>query len=735
MKKLDISLLLIEDDTVIRNIYTQILGNFVSKLYVAANGSEGYDSYIENKPDLILTDIKMPVMNGLDMIKKIRENDKSMRIIIMSAFGESRFFINAIETGVKGFLIKPVDTEHLKNIIAEQAKDILLEKRLNDEENKRLKAESERDKGDAILNALLETTSIFFNKGVNNESINEALALIGNTTKVSRSYIFKVHKHKGKNVISHINEWVSKGIKPEIDNSILQNIPDDDPSYVCFAEKMMIKQNIIGLVDDFDEPLASIFAEQQIKSILSIPIFVNNIWWGFIGFDDCLNYRKWTDSEIAALDMLGYILGGAIYRGEVELELKTLNLSLEERVLERTSKLELEVAERIKAESNLKESEEKYRMIYENANDGIILLIDNVIELINPRVSEIFKSLPKNIIGAKLISFIKPEFHNDTAKFFEVNDSSDVNADLQIQLINDTWLEMKSNSILWDELNARLIFVSNISKRKQAEIELYELNENLEKRIEEEIEIVNTQQQFLVQKSKLESIGEVSAGLAHEINQPLGGISMGLENILNSVNSDEIDHDYLRRKIDLLFKDIERIRKIIEHVRLFSRDQDKSIFEKVVVNNVINNSLQLVNKQLTGRNINVVTNIPDKPAVIMGNQFRLEQVLLNVISNARHAVEDKEKHLTPENYSKRITIDLIVNKTIAEIVISDNGVGVDNSIIDKVFDPFFTTKSEEKGTGLGLSISYGIISELGGTIAIESEIGKYTNMIIKLPLI
>ena len=96
MKKLDISLLLVEDDTVIRNIYKQILGQHISILYLASNGEEGYQSYLDNKPDLIISDIKMPIMNGLDMIKKIREVDKTMRIIIMSAYGESRYFIKAI---------------------------------------------------------------------------------------------------------------------------------------------------------------------------------------------------------------------------------------------------------------------------------------------------------------------------------------------------------------------------------------------------------------------------------------------------------------------------------------------------------------------------------------------------------------------------------------------------------------------------------------------------------------
>jgi Response regulators consisting of a CheY-like rec eiver domain and a winged-helix DNA-binding domain len=191
MEKLDIKLLFVEDDTIIRNVYKQILKQFVKTLYVASDGKEGYDSYLINKPDLIVTDIKMPIMNGLDMINKIREQDKEMRIIIMSAYSESRFFINAIESGVKGFLIKPVETPNLKDVIQEQANDILMEKRLDEEAHKRHQAESERNKGEDLLRALLTTITSFFHDGINDKVLNAVLSLIGDKTNVSRAYIFK----------------------------------------------------------------------------------------------------------------------------------------------------------------------------------------------------------------------------------------------------------------------------------------------------------------------------------------------------------------------------------------------------------------------------------------------------------------------------------------------------------------------------------------------------------------
>lgn len=733
MNKLDISLLLVEDDTVIRNIYKQILNKYITTLYVAGNGEEGYSSYLDNKPDLILTDIKMPIMNGLDMVKKIRQNDKGMRIIIMSAYSESRYFIKAIESGVKGFLIKPVDTQHLVNVLTEQAGDILLEKRLQEEENKRRAAEKERDKGDEILRALLESMAKFFNSGFNEDTVQDVLKLIGPIAEVSRTYIFRLHETNGEKVLSQISEWVNNGIEKQIDNEELKEIPIFSEELKSWSEKMLKHENIIGFPKDFDEPISSILLEQDIKSILAIPIYVKNEWWGFIGFDDCTKYRYWTEAEINAHDMLAFILGGAIYRSEVEREMTKMNTSLEERVWHRTKELEQEVAERTIAESLLKDSEEKYRHIYENANDGILLLINSKISLINPKISEIIQLLPKDIIGSEFCTLFEPKYRNDIHNYFSGKHSM-VSNELQAQLLNKRWIEIKSTTIEWDKQPAHLLFISDITKRKKAENDLNSLNKNLELRINEEVRRVNIQQQLLVQKSKIESIGELSAGLAHEINQPLGGISMGLENILYNIVEDGVDKDYLRKKIGLLFNDIDRIHKIIEHVRLFSRDQEKSTTELVSVNDVIKNALSLVTKQLLGKNIELVVTLPEFHVEIIGNQYRLEQVLLNTISNSRFAVNEKEKQLMPESYSKRISIDLVKTSTNAIISIADNGLGIEQDMLDKIFEPFFTTKSEEKGTGLGLSISYGIISEMNGTIGVESEVGKFTKIIIKLPL-
>ncbi len=135
------------------------------------------------------------------------------------------------------------------------------------------------------------------------------------------------------------------------------------------------------------------------------------------------------------------------------------------------------------------------------------------------------------------------------------------------------------------------------------------------------------------------------------------------------------------------------------------------------------------------KNIELIRPSNGDDIAIMGNQYRLEQVFLNILSNARHAVEEMEKKVYPKKFIKKININIHKDKEFAKIIITDNGIGINKSIISKVFDPFFTTKSEEKGTGLGLSISYGIISEMDGKIDIESKPEELTKITIQLPIV
>jgi C4-dicarboxylate-specific signal transduction histidine kinase len=255
----------------------------------------------------------------------------------------------------------------------------------------------------------------------------------------------------------------------------------------------------------------------------------------------------------------------------------------------------------------------------------------------------------------------------------------------------------------------------------------------LENRVKEELKKREKQQQLLIQKSKLESMGELSAGMAHEINQPLGSISMGLDNMLFKLSVDGMDKEYLIKKINALFDDIDRIRQIINHVRVFSRDQQVAATEVVNVKDVIKNALSLVKVQYANHNVEIELNLDKNECKTDGNKYRLEQIILNLLSNAKFAVDEKQAMLNDIEFRKVIKINSYSDENNIHIEIIDNGTGISPETQENIFDPFFTTKDVENGTGLGLSITYGIVKEMKGEINVESELNKYTKMTIVLP--
>ncbi|MBN1990237.1 MAG: hypothetical protein JW783_12625 [Bacteroidales bacterium] len=272
-----------------------------------------------------------------------------------------------------------------------------------------------------------------------------------------------------------------------------------------------------------------------------------------------------------------------------------------------------------------------------------------------------------------------------------------------------------------------------VEKQRETELRIVELNKELERRMISEIKKQEKQQLLLAQKSKLESLGTMAAGIAHEINQPLGGISMGLDNILLRLNDNTLSPTYLKHKVDTLFQNVDRVKRIIDHIRSFSRSQKIISFDSIDANLVISNSLLMVGTQFKDHGIDLSVNLKENMPLVIGDKYKLEQVVLNLLSNARHAVEEREEQSDPFNYKKQITVTSYDDETNVYISIKDNGVGISQQNIDKIYDPFFTTKKEGVGTGLGLSIAYGFIKDILGDIKVDSVVGQYTIFTLVIP--
>jgi histidine kinase len=220
----------------------------------------------------------------------------------------------------------------------------------------------------------------------------------------------------------------------------------------------------------------------------------------------------------------------------------------------------------------------------------------------------------------------------------------------------------------------------------------------------------------LIQASKMATLGEMATGVAHELNQPLSVIKTASTFLIKKVkNEEEIKPDKLKTLCEEMESHVDRASKIISHMREFGRktEVDKHMVE---VNQSLTKALEIFSQQLKLRNITLDVQLQDDLPEIMADVNRLEQVFINLLINARDAIEEKWETYQPEGEERQISIASFLKNGMVTVEVLDTGTGIEKSVLDKIFDPFFTTKKVGKGTGLGLSISYGIIKDYGGMI-------------------
>lgn len=258
-----------------------------------------------------------------------------------------------------------------------------------------------------------------------------------------------------------------------------------------------------------------------------------------------------------------------------------------------------------------------------------------------------------------------------------------------------------------------ILVLRDLSVRKQLEAEREEM------------------QRQLYQSSKLASVGELSAGVAHEINNPLNGV-INFAQLLK--DEDTPRSEFEQQMIDGIIDEGGRIAKIVRGLLAFARAETHEL-EKVHFADSLETSIALFGRQFEKDGISFEIDLEPNLPMVRADGSRLRQVVVNMISNAHHAL--KAKTFDPlERKVFRISARRAGKSgEIVRVEFYDNGVGIKREDLSKVFDPFFTTRREAGGTGLGLSVSFGIIRDFGGTISVESEEGKFTRFIIELSAI
>jgi signal transduction histidine kinase len=251
-----------------------------------------------------------------------------------------------------------------------------------------------------------------------------------------------------------------------------------------------------------------------------------------------------------------------------------------------------------------------------------------------------------------------------------------------------------------------------------------QMTENVKRsqeQLEQTVDTLKTTQAQLIQSEKLSGIGEFVAGVAHELNNPLTSV-MGFSELLARADTDP-QH---QRFLEMISKSAQRCHKIVQSLLSFARRRapERKLSS---INELVESAVEFLQYQLRTSNIEVVTRLDANLPKAMVDPHQIQQVFLNIINNARQAIEGHQ----PKG-SIRITSETCGH--VVRITFEDNGPGIDDKNLSKVFDPFFTTKEVGKGTGLGLSLCYGIIKEHGGAIIVRSRAGEGATFSIELPM-
>lgn len=285
----------------------------------------------------------------------------------------------------------------------------------------------------------------------------------------------------------------------------------------------------------------------------------------------------------------------------------------------------------------------------------------------------------------------------------------------------------------------------DITERKQVEMQLQHYTQQLEQLVRFKVRELEQERAKVIHAGKLAALGEMATGVAHELNQPLTSLLLDTE-YLQMLGQRGLD-DTVQACIspaELLeiagnqLRDIHRCRRIIDHLRAFGRVSNETP-TLLDLNQPIRDVFILIEQRLREHNITVLRDLAPTLPPVMGHAMRLEQVFLNLISNAEYALAEMEQRVregavTFPDYQKILRIRSYVQDQHVCVEIQDNGCGMSPAQQERLFEPFFTTKPVGQGTGLGLSISYGIITELGGEIFYKSAENEGTTFIVCLPL-
>ena len=367
----------------------------------------------------------------------------------------------------------------------------------------------------------------------------------------------------------------------------------------------------------------------------------------------------------------------------------------------------------------LKTSESRYRLLLQNANDAVY------VHAVTPDSPD--RILDVNDKACEMLGYTREEFLSMDVPRIDVPEQAERLPAILEKLFAEGRVLFETEHVAKDgrripvEVSARLFDLQGVSAVLSVTRDITERRKMEEERLE--LEARHRQAQ------KLESIGTLASGVAHEINNPLTGIINYAQLI-----ADRTDNDPLREFARGIVDEGSRIAAIVKNLLSFSRQQKES-HSPARVSDIVTASLSLVGAVLRKDGIQIDVDVPDDLPTIKCRSQQIQQVLLNLLTNARDGLNARYPG-DDEDKIVRLSVEKVDHDGHAwiRIAVEDHGAGIPPSVLGRVFDPFFTTKPRDQGTGLGLSISYGIVRDHHGTLTVESVPNQSTRFLVELPV-
>jgi len=372
--------------------------------------------------------------------------------------------------------------------------------------------------------------------------------------------------------------------------------------------------------------------------------------------------------------------------------------------------ISLDITERRLLEQELIKSEQKYHAIFNNIPNAVFVLDPDTLDVLdcNDSVTHVYGYEKGEILNRSFLELHEGEEHEQFERMLGA-----YNVLNRVRHKHKTgrriYVNIRVSPSEYNGQNVLLVTTSDITKRLETE-------------------------EQLAQASKLATLGEMATGVAHELNQPLSVIKTVSSFFMKKLHAgQEIPAETLYPMLGKVDTNVDRATKIITHMRLFARKSEVQLV-RVRVEEVLDRAFDIFTQQLRARGIEVVREFSGRLPPIMADPDRLEQVFINLLINARDAIEERWEGAECEPGDKRITVRTRAEADAVVVEIQDTGSGIDEAHKEKIFDPFFTTKEVGKGTGLGLSISYGIVKDCEGEICVVQTEGPGACFTVRFPV-